>query len=225
MVVIAAAWMQVNGVQWTPNYLDNIKFSAANNSFDDFTSANPARFLLINLQVPFYSFTHSRAYSNVAAFSVGAALIVGWVFIVLRSKRNHSELLALATIAVIGLLPLYHRLYDASVLAIPLCWCIRERRNATRRLMTFSLLLMAPFSLPTAALLQEAAGKGWISANLQRSSLWETLIMPHQTWLLLVLCITLLYAMAVENPSFREQPQHASEGPISLSSQGSTFSQ
>lgn len=220
LVVIAAGWMQVNGVHWVPSYIDNIRFAAAKNTFDDFTAANPVRFLLINLQVPFYSFTHNRAYSNIGAFLVGAALIVVWACIVLRSKTTHSELLSLAAIAVIGLLPLYHRVYDASVLAIPLCWCIREWKGTMRRLVTLSLILMAPFLLPTAALLQKAADKGWLPARLQFSSLWQTLIMPHQTWLILMLSITLLYAMTVRRRSIGEQDQSTSERPLSISSQG-----
>lgn len=224
LVIIASGWMYVNGVHWLPTYLDNIRMGAAKNTVDDFTSANRARFLLINLQVPFYSFTHSRAYSNITAFSVGAALIAVWTFFVLRQKEEQTgDMLALATIAVIGLLPLYHRLYDASVLAIPLCWCIREWQGTMRRLATLSLLLMAPFLLPTAALLDEAARNGWVPESLQRSSIWETLIMPHQTWLLVALCIVMLCAMAIQRRSIPETARLRSEDRFSLCSQGSVI--
>jgi hypothetical protein len=57
---VAVLWLQVRGVSWVPDYFHNLEILATQNKFDDFTSANPIRFMLINLQVPFYSFTRRR---------------------------------------------------------------------------------------------------------------------------------------------------------------------
>ena len=195
LVLVAVAWMQFSGVSWFPDYLNNIKFGAARNKIDDFSTANPIRFMLINLQVPFYSFTHSAKSANLLAFSVGVLLILIWAVLVLRTRLHDSGLLALATIAVIGLLPLYHRLYDASVLAIPLCWCLTRPKHLNR-VANAALLLMAPFLLPGAALLQQAARQGRIPDAWTHSWWWDRILMPHQTWLLLLLSILLLCEMA-----------------------------
>src|SRR3954447_2953144 len=208
LVLIAVAWMQFANVSWFPDYVNNIKFGAARNRIDDFTSANPIRFMLINLQVPYYSFTHAARSANLLAFSSGACLIAVWMIFVRGKRTQRSELLALATIAVIGLLPLYHRLYDASLLAIPLCWCL-SARNSMKTVSTAGLLLMAPFAVPGAALLQQAVRKGHIPENWTHFWWWDRLLMPHQTWLLLLLCIVLLYGMAKQN---RDDPQSASQG-------------
>jgi hypothetical protein len=199
LVIVAAAWMRISGVAWLADYLNNIKFGAAHNSFDDFTTANPIRFMLINLQVPFYSFTHGARSANLLAFGTGAALIVPWIIFVLRNRRQEVELLNLSTIAVIGLLPLYHRLYDASVLAIPLLWCLTRSSNS-RPLGSTALWLIAPFLVPGAAVLQQALLLGQIPKSWADSWWWDGLLMPHQTWILLILALALLYAMRKEMP-------------------------
>ena len=202
LVIVAAAWMRISGVAWLHDYLANIKFGAAHNSFDDFTSVNPIRFMLINLQVPFYSFTHSSRSANLWAFCTGAALIIAWVILVLRNRKQEVELLSLSTIAVIGLLPLYHRLYDASVLVVPfLWWLTRASNSAPRPVANTALLLMAPFLVPGAAILQQAFLLGKIPKPWAESWWWDGFVMPHQTWLLLILALVLLYAMGTETPS------------------------
>ena len=202
LVLMAAARMQFAGVSWLPDYLNNIRFSAAKNRIDDFTTANPIRFMLINLQVPFYSFTHSAMTANLLAFSMGAVLILVWIILVVRNRSQPPELLSLATIAVIGLLPLYHRLYDASVLAIPLCWCVTRPKNLAH-IANAALLLMAPFLVPGAAVLQQAVRSGRIAEAWAKSWWWDRLLMPHQTWLLLSLSLVLLYGLVTRIRSER----------------------
>ncbi len=200
---VAVTRMQFAGVSWLPDYVNNIKFGAARNTIDDFTSANPIRFMLINSQVIFYSFTRSARSANLLAFSLGTLLILGWTVLVLRNRRRDSDLLALATVAVIGLLPVYHRLYDASILAIPLCWCLSRwnniRWNNIKTVEKVALFLMAPFLVPGTAMLQQAARQGTIPHAWTQAWWWDRLLMPHQTWLLLLLSVVLLYAMAKQN--------------------------
>jgi hypothetical protein len=209
LAFIAVAWMQFANVTWFPDYVNNIKFGAARNRIDDFSAANPIRFMLINLQVPYYSFTHSATSANLLALGSGACLIAGWMILLLRQRTQHCELLALGTIAVIGLLPLYHRLYDASLLAITLCWCLSARNNL-KSVSNAALLLMAPFLVPGAALLQQAARTGQIPDTWTHSWWWDRLLMPHQTWLLLLLSIVLLYGMAKQSG---DDPEAASQKP------------
>jgi hypothetical protein len=198
LALVAILWMQVKGVTWAPDYFHNMKVAAAQNKIDDFTSANPIRFMLINLQVPLYSFTRSARESNILALVCGAFLVALWIYFVLRDRGEKSELLALSAIAVIGLLPVYHRLYDASLLAVPLCWCVSELAGRARNIARIALLLAAPFLVPGTAVLQQLAIEHKISTAWTQSWWWERLIMPHQTWLLLLLAVVLLYEFARE---------------------------
>ena len=194
LVLIAILRMQVAGVPWVHDYFHNIQVLSANNKIDDFTSANPIRFLLINLQVVFFSYTSSATSANILAMGTGALLIAVWIYLTLRSAKE-TELLALSTIAVIGLLPVYHRLYDASVLAIPVCWCMSELTGEMRRVARVALIVMVPFLFPGAAVLQQLANNGRIPPSWLSSWWWEGLVMPHQPLFLLLLAVVLLYAL------------------------------
>jgi Glycosyltransferase family 87 len=195
LVLIVILRMQIAGVSWVHDYFHNIQVLAAGNRIDDFTSANPIRFLLINLQVVFYSFTSSATSANIFALATGTLLIAIWGYLTLRETAKETELLALATIAVIGLLPVYHRLYDASILSIPACWCISELTSEMRRVARVALFIMVPFLFPGAAVLQQLARNGRIPESWVSSWWWNGIVMPHQTWVLLLLVLVLLYAL------------------------------
>ncbi len=195
LILIVILRMQVAGVPWAHDYFHNIQVLSANNRIDDFTSANPVRFLLINLQVVFYSFTSSATSANILALATGTLLIAIWGYLTLRETGNKTELLALSTIAVIGLLPVYHRLYDASILSIPACWCISELNGEMRRVARVALIIMTPFLFPGAAVLQQLARNGRIPESWLSSWWWNGVVMPHQTWFLLLLALALLCAL------------------------------
>ena len=154
--------------------------------------------MLINLQVPFYSLTGSSSAANVLAFSVGALLVCAWIYLVLRDREPGSELLALGAIAVICLLPVYHRLYDATLLVIPLCWCLSRPADSLKMISRAALFLMAPFLIPGAAVLQQLSNQGQIPNMITQSWWWTRAIMPHETWFLLALCLVLLYGLMLQ---------------------------
>ena len=195
LVLVVILRMQIAGVPWAHDYFHNIAVLSASNKIDDFTSANPIRFLLINLQVLFYSYTSSATSANVLAFTTGALLIAIWIYLTVRAGAKGTEVLALSAIAVIGLLPVYHRLYDAAILAIPLCWCMSELTGKMKGVARVALILMVPFLFPGAAVLQQLASSGRIPASWMSSWWWEGVVMPHQIWFLLFLVLVLLYAL------------------------------
>src|SRR5579872_1880040 len=199
LMLVAVLWMRVCGVSWAPDYFHNAKVLVAENSIDDFGSANPIRFLLVNLQVPFYSFTGNEKSANLMALSVGAVLVCAWIYLITRNRQSRSELLCLGAIATIGLLPVYHRFYDAALLTIPLCWCMTMPPENLKRVARIALVLIAPFLLvPSSAVLQQLARKGHVPDTWTRSWWWNDLAMPHQTWLLLLLSLVLLYGLALK---------------------------
>ena len=209
LALAAILWMDTCGVSWEQDYFHNIKVLATDNQIDDFTSVNQARFMLINLQVPFYSFTHRARSANVLAWSSGALLVGMWVYLITRDPQCRSELLALGTIAVIGLTPVYHRFYDASLLAIPLCWCISRPLAQSKAVAPIALLLLAPFVAPGTALLEQLALRGHLPVTWAQSWWWDRIAMPHETWTLLFLCLVLLYGMKldVSDPYQKESNQ------------------
>ena len=199
LALVAVLRLQISGVSWVQDYVRNATGFFTANHIDDFTTANPIRFTLINLQAPFFSMTGRSSLANVMAFSVGVLLMLCWLYLVIRHSNRHSDFLPLAAIVVIGLLPVYHRFYDASLLVIPLCWCMTQpvgRRTVSQ----FVLLLMTPFLVPGTVILQQIARQGRLPSAVTDSWWWNCVVMPHESWLLLVLSLALLYAM-LQDPS------------------------
>lgn len=198
LTFVAALYLRIRGVSWLQDYLHNVRGFVASNHIDDFSSANPGRFTLINLQVPFFSMTGQTSSANLLAFAVGGALVCAWIYWVARGKRQVPELLSLGAIAIIGLLPVYHRFYDAALLVLPLCWCVTHAVGKDRAIAKGTLLLMTPFLVPGAAFLEQFAAHGHASDSITHSWWWNCLVMPHETWALLLICLILLYGIQRE---------------------------
>jgi hypothetical protein len=211
LVLIAVLYLWLRGAAWMQDYLHNAKGFVTANTIDDFSGANPIRFTLINLQVPFFSITGHSSSANLLAFAVGGLLLCVWVYWIATTRQHGQELLPLGAIAIISLLPVYHRFYDAVLLVVPLCWCLSQigmiRIGVTRtgeksdRVSTLALFLMIPFLGPGTAFLQQLAAHGRLPEALTHAWLWDCVVMPHETWALLLLCLVLLYGIKMRRAS------------------------
>jgi Glycosyltransferase family 87 len=197
----AILYLSLRGASWSQGYLNNARGFVSANKIDDFSTANPGRFNLINLQVPIFSMTGHSSSANLLAFAIGAGLICAWLYWMFRGNQREPELLSLGTISVIGLLPVYHRFYDAALLVVPLCWCMTQTVGRTKKIASIGLLLMTPFLVPGPSFLQLLAARGQVSDAVAHSWWWDQIVMPHQTWALLLLCVVLLYAIKQGLPS------------------------
>jgi hypothetical protein len=195
LTLVAAVYLQLRSPSWIQDYLHNATGYVTANHIDDFTAANPSRFTLINLQVPVFSMTGRSASANILAFAIVGLLVCLWIYRTLRRDAPTPDLLALGAISVIALLPVYHRFYDAALLAVPLGWCIANAAGTQRAIAKVSLFLMVPFLAPGTAFLQRLADQGCVSDAFTHSWWWNDVVMPHETWSLLLLFFVLLYGM------------------------------
>jgi hypothetical protein len=209
LVLVAVVNLWLRGPSWLQDYLHNARGFVTANNIDDFSAANPIRFTLINLQVPFFSMTGRSSSANLLAFSVGGLLLCAWLYWVARGharRPDHGpELLSLGAVAIISLLPVYHRFYDAGLLVVPLCWCMTHVAERSKPVARFALLLMVPFLVPGTAFLQQLALHGRVPNTAMRSWWWDSVVMPHETWALLLLGLVLLYQIKLSRLS---QPEH-----------------
>jgi hypothetical protein len=189
------------GTVWTHDFARNIHVFVGSNVYDDFTSKNPIRFTLIDLQVPFSSFADGRTLPVALALALTAGLAVLWLAFFLK-ERNPDDLLNVSAIAILSLLPVYHRFYDASLLALPLCWTLSASSASYKRVCRVCWILGAPFLIPGASIMQQASSAGKLPDALLNSWFWKFLVMPHENWALLALVLTLLWAMKLR---LREQ--------------------
>ena len=150
-------------------------------------------FNMVNLQVTLYPLVKSAALANVLAVVSGAVLVGMWLWVMIR--RPSSDLLELSALATLSLLPIYHRFYDAALLILPLCWALLVANKRQKRIAIATVVLILPFLVPGAALLDQLATSHLSAANLD-SWWWNGLVMSHQVWALLLLSVLLLYAMS-----------------------------
>jgi hypothetical protein len=193
--LLAMARLAISGTPWLQNYRVDNKVLLATGILSDFTERNPIRFSLINLQVLFYALLHHAVAANVLALAVSATLFGIWVWLVLRN-RSLVVLLSMGTLAVLSLLPVYHRLYDAFLLIFPLCWSLKEFSGSKAARAAFSLML--PFLVPGGSALELFQLRGQIPEGFVHSWYWTRFVMPHQIWFLLLLSLLLLWRMASE---------------------------
>lgn len=188
--------LELGHTPWLANYLSDNHILLETGVLGNFTPINPTRFGLINLQVALYPILGGVRVTNDVAMAMGAVLFVVWIFSVARKESgDDGELLDSSAIAVISLLPVYHRFYDATMLVLPLCWTsISFRRE--RKFAVISLLLMLPFVIPGGTLLETMEVGGRIPAGLSHHWGWDAFVMPHEVWALLFLGILLLREMS-----------------------------
>ncbi|MGB6690364.1 MAG: hypothetical protein WBE76_21220 [Terracidiphilus sp.] len=88
---------------------------------------------VVSLQAIFSVFRDDPHFYNPASYLVFALLLLVWAVVVLRSRTSPAGLwLALAAIAALTMLPVYHRQYDTKLLllSVPACAMLfRERRT------------------------------------------------------------------------------------------------
>jgi hypothetical protein len=187
--------LELGHTPWFSNYLSDNRILLETGVLGNFTSINPTRFGLINLQVALYPIFHDVRLTNGVAMAIGGTFLIVWLIMMGRSDpRGDCELRDLSAIAVISLLPVYHRFYDATLLILPLCWAFLSFRRA-RVFALGSLLLMFPFLVPGGTMFETMQLSGRIPFTLSQHWWWQTVVMPHQVWILLCLGILLLWEM------------------------------
>jgi hypothetical protein len=198
--------LAINRTPWVQNYLTNNHYLFVAGHLGSFTTINPTRFGLINLQVALYPLVNSMTAANVIAMLMGIILFVVWATAMIRSDDSQN-LLAISAIAVISLLPIYHRFYDAVLLVLPITWAL-VNFHAPRMAGIATLVLIAPFLFPGGTILEVLQTRGHIPQFLSNHWWWEAFVLPHQVWALLALAIVLLYEMVCSQE--RSIPQYPS---------------
>jgi len=172
-------------VGWLSSYRENLRYFFAIGDVNDFTLRNASRFELLNLQVIYYFVTRRYAFANILAWFTTAVLVLFWL-----RKGFRSEAVCVAVIALIGLLPVYQRIYNAGVIVLILPYALRCWAELRGKLL---LALCSVFLLPGVAILQTLHTRRWLSDAFWNQSWWFNVVVgPHCTWALLGIIAILL---------------------------------
>ena len=194
LAAVAIGRLQLAGVPWLSAYLANSKL-VLTDPINSITAANPKRFQMINLQMLWYSFTQSERSANLLAIAVAGILLAIVVYLLLKNKGLSLAPLEAGALAVISLLPIYHRFYDASLLVLPLLWALSSSSEKTKPYRTLVLVLLLPFAIPGAWALESLQNSGRIPSSVSGSGWWNVFVLGHEIWALLGLALVLVAAV------------------------------
>jgi len=123
----AVLWLSHIAPNWISELHANLVANSAHGGLSDpgiSSSAGHGIAMIISLQTVFSFFHDEPAFYNAASYTVCGALLLAWMFRTFRSQSSqNSAWFALAPIAALSMLPVYHRLDDAKLLllAVPAC--------------------------------------------------------------------------------------------------------
>ncbi|MFA7235494.1 MAG: glycosyltransferase family 87 protein [Phycisphaeraceae bacterium] len=176
--------------------------------FADFTEHGDAPYKMVNLHYAAYQLLHHRTATMVLCTLLSAALFALGVW---RSWGVRSgdvrERLALALMAAVSLIAVYHLFYDAALLAVVIAVMAGMVRGegvsglsgraavASRRWTAAVWLVMVPFLIPGAVALAVMQQAGRLPQWLTGGAMWRTVILPHQCWALLLLALLLSWRL------------------------------
>lgn len=195
---VGAGRLQGQGIAWLSDLRANVYDNTHGGSGDP-TAGNPLRYQLLNLQYPLHNFTDNRALVSVVTLLVTGGAGLAGMALGLRGRRD-KDLLLLGLWLTGSVLVVYHRGYDALVLAIPLAWLVAHGPGGSRAATVVAVAGILAFLLPGASLLQVMVDQGRVGREVAESVLWRHWILPHQVWALVALLLAQLWLLAKRRP-------------------------
>jgi hypothetical protein len=123
----AILWVWLVSPRWMQELHSNILAHYARGTVDDpglATTGAHGLGMMVNLQTIFSAFRDDPRFYNLVSYLICIPLLLVWAFVTLRSRHTPKRAwLALAAIAALTMLPVYHRTQDTKLLllAVPAC--------------------------------------------------------------------------------------------------------
>jgi hypothetical protein len=194
--LIGIAQLEWRDQPWLTSWLANIRGSTAPGNGNDATITGPLRHQIISLQVLLASLPASKALVSALNALLSAALVGTYAWLARRGRLSADSLLSLSIVASIALLPVYHKSYDAALLALPFAWALSALRGPLRRAAWGTLAALSVFLVPFDLLHLMELRLGFFS-GVSRSWIWRAAIEPHHAWAALGVCLCLLGSLYI----------------------------
>ena len=191
--------MQITHPNWLGQWTAGIAASSQVGGVNDYSWAGPFRDEIMDLKLLAVSIPHDPMILRLVIEGIVIGLLVWFVRSYPRSETRRdparTELLALAGLSAISLLPIYHRVYDAALLTTALAWALAELDGPRRRYALVMLVPMLLFLVPFDFVRSIGYRLPGITA-LSETWWWQSLVAPHYAWGLLGVTIALLATMS-----------------------------
>jgi hypothetical protein len=200
MAALVPMWMR--DIPWLAGWRHHMAEVDRIGGFNSPFPENAMRRHMLNLQMIFGGALHSFTMVNVAAMTLTLALAAALGAVVWRARKRAAatggepvdELLVLSAVCVLGLLPVYHRFYDAALLVVPAAWALANvKRRPREASLVFALILSFVLPVPTTSRAMQLIG---LDADHVSGLWWNVLIEPWRVWLLLAGVLLLIWSIA-----------------------------
>jgi hypothetical protein len=128
LILPVSVWVWRVSPQWMQELGANILAFSAHGGINDpglFSSGSHGLAMVVSLQSAISVFWDDPHIYNSASYLVCAPLLLLWAFITVRTRATPSRAwLAIASIAALTMLPVYHRQYDAKLLLLTVPACL-----------------------------------------------------------------------------------------------------
>jgi hypothetical protein len=136
----AILWVSQVSPHWINELFGNLAATAVPGGITDpgpSSMGGTAGGMIIDLQTVISLFHNDPAFYNPITYMIFGLLLLVWIIVVLRSPRTApNHYLALAAIAALSMLPVYHRPHDAKLLllTLPACAALASQAGAIGRI-------------------------------------------------------------------------------------------
>jgi hypothetical protein len=212
----AVLWVWRVAPHWMQEWRCNMLAFSVHGGLTDPGPASTAHGLgmMINLQTAISFFRDDPRIYNFACYVLCTPLLLLWVFVTLRSRPTQKRAwLALAAIAALSMLPVYHHLYDAKLLllTVPACAMLWAEGGliAWLALLVNSAAFVLTSDLPWAILLGLIKSMH-LSANGLSAQMWMAALTLPTPLILLVVGIFYLWAYVSRSSASAEPAESGS---------------
>jgi hypothetical protein len=194
IAMIGIAPLEARHFPWIASWKHQIASTVVPGGTNDPTVGGRYRFEILNIHVLLHGFLANESLIRLIGGMIVAALLAMYLAALARTGRapaRRDELLALGVLAALTLIPVYHKLYDASILVFALAWAIASLGTARDAAAKLVLLCLSVFLIPADLIQVLRIRVPAVDRAADHSWWFNAFVTPHYAWGLLALSVAL----------------------------------
>jgi hypothetical protein len=195
LVVVSLGQLYIHHIDWISTLQENYRLLFSPGGLNDSSSANSIDYGMVDLQIPLRLLFSNNMLISFSALGLAGAMALATLWMLGKPRNRRDEVLAYSIVAVFSLLAVYHKHYDAILLALPLLWAFMSLQTSNRWPAVLTIVSTAPFYFVSwTGFLARAIMAGYLPQWIRAAWWWRILLVPHYAYALAFLAACLFYA-------------------------------